>query len=91
MTASRHRRSQNPSSSGCTPDGAGTLELVAQVRQLQAALEISEQENDQLRRRLARAQAENRHLQGAVAPRPAHSDPRSHVRTMLRDAGSRNP
>jgi hypothetical protein len=65
--------------------------LAARIRRLSTALEASTSDNARLRRALGQARVENRQLRGSLAPRGAHSDPRTHVRTMLADPGSRNP
>jgi hypothetical protein len=65
--------------------------VIDSVPQLRAVLEAAAHDNAQLRRSLARLRAENEHLRAQLRPRPAHTDPRAHIRRMLSDPGSRNP
>jgi hypothetical protein len=72
-----------------TPDHNAAL--VALIGQLRAQLETAQGDNARLRRALAHAHGENRMLAAALTPRPTPGDPRSHIRTMLRDSCSINP
>ena len=72
------------------------IELLARLNGLRAALEVATRESAELRRELARLQAENEHLRG-VGPIPSadpptgHADRMARIRVMLRDQHSRNP
>lgn len=82
---------------GREPLGDENVRLVGRVQQLRNALEAAARENDELRRELARARAENRRLRlvrESSSRVPAGAD-RLHrtewVRVMLADSHSRNP
>jgi hypothetical protein len=90
-TGQLHKPGSQPLSVGHDPLRDESVKLADRVRQLREALDASTRDNAQLRRSLAHARAENRQLQAALTPRPAHSDPRRHIRTMLSDPTSRNP
>jgi hypothetical protein len=90
-TGQLHKPRPQPLSVGHDPLLDENVKLANRVRQLREALDASTRDNARLRRLLAQACAENRQPQAALTARPAHSDPRRHIRMMLSDPTSRNP